>query len=96
MSRHHDYWGTLVYSFDLHQPHTELQVVGRSVVETSGAPNPGPEVDWAGVDRVSDRWSEFLLASHFAPEDSSWSTTRQPCVTASTTPATPCARRSSS
>ena len=69
MSRHHDYWGTLVYSFDLHQPHTELQVVGRSVVETSGAPNPGPEVDWAGVDRVSDRWSEFLLASHFAPED---------------------------
>jgi len=42
MSRHHDYWGTLVYSFDLHQPHTELQVVGRSVVETSGAPNPGP------------------------------------------------------
>jgi len=52
-------------------------VVGRSVVETSGAPNPGPEVDWAGVDRVSDRWSEFLLASHFAPRTSSWSTTRQ-------------------
>jgi transglutaminase-like putative cysteine protease len=32
--RYTDYWGTAVTAFDLHAPHTELEVTGSSVVET--------------------------------------------------------------
>ena len=32
--RYVDYWGTAVTSFDLHAPHTELEVTSSSVVET--------------------------------------------------------------
>ena len=31
--RYVDYWGTAVTSFDLHAPHTELEVTSSSVVE---------------------------------------------------------------
>ena len=32
--RYVDYWGTAVTTFDLHAPHTELEVTASSVVET--------------------------------------------------------------
>ena len=32
--RYIDYWGTAVTAFDLHAPHTELEVTASSVVET--------------------------------------------------------------
>ncbi|HET7742092.1 MAG TPA: transglutaminase N-terminal domain-containing protein, partial [Mycobacterium sp.] len=32
--RYVDYWGTAVTAFDLHAPHTELEVTASSVVET--------------------------------------------------------------
>ena len=32
--RYVDYWGTAVTAFDLHAPHTELEVTSSSVVET--------------------------------------------------------------
>src|SRR5215213_2956737 len=38
--RYWDWWGTLVHSFDLHEPHDELVITGTSVVETSSAPDP--------------------------------------------------------
>ncbi len=40
--RYVDYWGTVVHAFDLHQPHRDMDVVGRSVVETT-APAPPPD-----------------------------------------------------
>jgi hypothetical protein len=33
--RYRDCWGSRVHCFDLHQPHTELSVVGTSLVETA-------------------------------------------------------------
>jgi transglutaminase-like putative cysteine protease len=33
-TRYQDYWGTTVFAFDVHGPHTELEIVGRSVVDT--------------------------------------------------------------
>lgn len=39
--RYVDYWGTAVTTFDLHAPHTELEVTGLSVVETDVAEKPG-------------------------------------------------------
>lgn len=39
--RYTDYWGTAVTAFDLHAPHTELEVTSSSVVETEPAQPPG-------------------------------------------------------
>jgi transglutaminase-like putative cysteine protease len=68
--RYWDYWGTQVTAFDLHVPHTELSVTGRSVVQTaaeearpSGGPNWG---DLAG-DAVADRFVEFLRPTRSTP-----------------------------
>ena len=36
--RYWDWWGTLVHSFDLQDPHDELVITGTSVVETVVAP----------------------------------------------------------
>ena len=41
--RYVDYWGTAVTSFDLHAPHTELEVTSSSVVETDHRGNAGGE-----------------------------------------------------
>jgi transglutaminase-like putative cysteine protease len=38
--RYVDYWGTAVTAFDLHAPHTELEVTSSSVVETDGGDMP--------------------------------------------------------
>ncbi len=38
--RYVDYWGTAVTSFDLHAPHTELEVTSSSVVETDRGEMP--------------------------------------------------------
>ena len=37
--RYVDYWGTAVTAFDLHAPHTELEVTASSVVETEPVSN---------------------------------------------------------
>ncbi len=39
--RYVDYWGTAVTSFDLHAPHTELEVTSSSVVETDKGEHAG-------------------------------------------------------
>ena len=70
--RYWDYWGTLVHAFDLHTPHTELAVTGRSVVETSPPlDGPAPSVDWpelAGAG-VCDRFAELLAPTRHVPID---------------------------
>ena len=70
--RYWDWWGTLVHSFDLHDPHDELVITGTSVVETS--PPPGPPatpVTWAGLaaEDICDRFYEFLTPSRYVPLD---------------------------
>ena len=67
--RYWDYWGTLVDAFEVHEPHTELAVTGKSVVETS-SPEPPPEpIGWDLLTRpeVTDEFAELLAPTPYAP-----------------------------
>ncbi len=71
--RYVDYWGTAVTAFDLHAPHTELEVTSASVVETE-KPEPvdkEKEVSWDDLrsDAVLDRYHEVLIPTHYTPVD---------------------------
>ena len=67
--RYVDYWGTAVTAFDLHAPHTELQVTSSSVVETDKPEPPVASVNWAGLDSsaVLDRFHEVLGPTAYTP-----------------------------
>jgi transglutaminase-like putative cysteine protease len=67
--RYVDYWGTAVTSFDLHAPHTELEVTSSSVVETDKGEKPREKVSWDELasEAVIDRFDEVLSASHYTP-----------------------------
>ncbi|HEX2047073.1 MAG TPA: transglutaminase family protein [Acidimicrobiales bacterium] len=68
--RYWDWWGTLVHSFDLHEPHDELVITGTSVVETSGPVGPpASPVSWEELHggRLQDQWAEFLGPSRYVP-----------------------------
>ncbi|AEF39602.1 transglutaminase family protein [Hoyosella subflava] len=69
--RYTDYWGTQVTAFDLHAPHTELEVVGSSVVETDGSTRPEEKVTWKelATDRVTDWFNEALSNTRYVPYD---------------------------
>jgi transglutaminase-like putative cysteine protease len=70
--RYWDWWGTLVHSFDLHEPHDELVITGTSVVETSGPPAaPETPATWADLADAGtrDRHWELLTASTYVPLD---------------------------
>jgi transglutaminase-like putative cysteine protease len=43
---YHDYWGTVVSSFDVQAPHDELTVRSHAVVETSAAPASPDPLAW--------------------------------------------------
>ena len=61
--RYRDYWGSRVHAFDLHQPHTELTVVGSSLVETAQrTPSLDDTVAWDAIDApgLTDRFFEYL------------------------------------
>jgi transglutaminase-like putative cysteine protease len=69
--RYWDYWGSQVTAFDLHVPHTELVVTGRSLVRT--APEAGPPVAAPGWDAlrggdVADLFVEFLRPARYTPD----------------------------
>lgn len=68
--RYVDYWGTMVTAFDLHAPHSELEVTASSVVETEEAEQPTKKVGWDTLasDAVIDRFDEVLTATPYAPE----------------------------
>lgn len=68
--RYVDYWGTAVTTFDLHAPHTELEVTGLSVVETDVAEKPEEVVDWDEVHTtaVIDRFDEYLSPTAYVPQ----------------------------
>lgn len=67
--RYTDYWGTVVTAFDLHAPHTGLEVIGSSVVETDATVMPEEQVDFDRLaeDDVLDRFTEMLSATEFVP-----------------------------
>jgi transglutaminase-like putative cysteine protease len=67
--RYWDYWGSVVTAFDIHTPHTELTVVGTSVVETSPPPAAAPVASWAEVASPAavDEHAELLAPTEYAP-----------------------------
>lgn len=67
--RYTDYWNTVVTAFDLHTPHTELEVVGASVVETAEPVTPVRTASWPELrtERVTDRFVELLEPTRFVP-----------------------------
>ena len=68
--RYVDYWGTAVTAFDLHAPHTELEVTSSSVVETDKGELPKDKVGWDDLrsEAVIDRFDEVLSPTHYTPE----------------------------
>ncbi|MET0136322.1 MAG: transglutaminase family protein [Kibdelosporangium sp.] len=74
--RYIDYWGTVVTSFDLHAPHTQLKIVGSSVVETSPDVQPIRIGNWADLreDKLVDRYTELLEPTPYVPKSRELST----------------------
>ena len=68
--RYVDYWGTAVTAFDLHAPHTELEVTSSSVVETDRGECRRTEVSWDDLhsEAVIDRFDEVLGPTHYTPQ----------------------------
>jgi transglutaminase-like putative cysteine protease len=67
-----DYWGTRVHQFDLHQPHQQLEIVARSVVETGADERPQPPASthgWEALDEAAfrDRFAEMLAPTPRTP-----------------------------
>lgn len=60
-----DYWGTSVVAFELHQPHTRLDVTSSSTVEVSRLGLGGLGMTWEDITSpvVEDRFAEFLSIS---------------------------------
>ncbi len=59
-----DYWGSVVHTFDLQQPHSEMVITGRSVVETtmgpgdvSGGARPRPGLEAADSSPLDFTWA---------------------------------------
>lgn len=69
--RYTDYWGTAVTAFDLHAPHTELEVTGSSVVETAPFAGPADRIGWDDLHsgQLADRFDEMLEATGYVPRD---------------------------
>ena len=68
--RYVDYWGTAVTAFDLHAPHTELEVTSSSVVETDRGDMPEHKATWDDLraEAVIDRFDEVLTGTQYTPQ----------------------------
>ena len=66
-----DYWGSVVQAFDLHQPHDELTIRSRSVVETTPQVSAPATISWEELQdpRVDDVFAELLAATPRVPID---------------------------
>ncbi|HWE54332.1 MAG TPA: transglutaminase family protein [Acidimicrobiales bacterium] len=72
-----DYWGTVVHSFDLQQPHDEMVLTGSSVVETAtgvgldGRLRPEVQLGWTelATPEVADEYAEYLAPTVMVPID---------------------------
>lgn len=65
-----DYWGAAVETFNVHVPHTKLEVLSISTVETSPRIEPGPGISWSAMrdPAARDRWCEFLVPSEYVDD----------------------------
>ena len=62
---YHDYWDTVVSSFDVQAPHNELTVRSHAMVETSPAPAPPDPLAWDELRAGADAGlvAEYLAAT---------------------------------
>lgn len=62
---YHDYWGSQVTAFEVHEPHTELQVTATSTVEVDRPHTDPPGGGWDMLrdPRVADEMVELLGTS---------------------------------
>jgi transglutaminase-like putative cysteine protease len=66
-----DYWGTTVHAFDVQRPHTELDVVGSSIVE-SHVHARSVATSWSEIDDATrDSFYEFLAPTRATTADMS-------------------------
>ncbi len=65
-----DYWGTVVEAFDVHEPHTKLEVISRNIVDTPAAKPRvlGMSWDLLGSTEVRETWCEFLRPSQYVDD----------------------------
>jgi transglutaminase-like putative cysteine protease len=87
--RYLDYWSSVVHAFDIDLPHTDMSVVGRSVVETA-APRLGPRQEsWEAIEtpEIADDWAELLAATPIVSADDDLAAVAAE-IKSSTTPAT--------
>jgi transglutaminase-like putative cysteine protease len=65
LSTHTDYFGTRVTSFDIQEPHSQLEVEARSTVESRAATLEDP-IAWSELRSASlvDLFSEYLFATN--------------------------------
>ncbi|MBV9659603.1 MAG: transglutaminase family protein [Acidimicrobiales bacterium] len=66
-----DYWGTVVHAFDLQQPHEEMAITARSVVETTRGPIVSGDDDWLDLleGPAADTFAEYLAPTSQVPSD---------------------------
>jgi transglutaminase-like putative cysteine protease len=69
--RYLDYWGSVVHAFDLQQPHRGMEVIGRSVVDTTMPVAPDSHLDWDELrsDDLLDDFAELLAPTTQVPVD---------------------------
>lgn len=67
-----DYWGTFVEAFDVHEPHTTLEVVSHSVVDTPPAQVRPDGLSWELIagPAIRDTWCEYLRTSDYVDDAS--------------------------
>jgi transglutaminase-like putative cysteine protease len=69
--RYWDYWGCLVHAFDVHVPHHQLVVTGKSLVETTVATDAAdPGLTWEDIASFGhqDRFQELLAGTAYVPQ----------------------------
>lgn len=68
-----DYWGSVVHSFDLHEPHAELHVRAVSIVVTGHVDGvaPGPQLSWTELrsEQSRQQFAEFLTGTGYTPQE---------------------------
>lgn len=69
--RYWDYWGTQVTAFDLHVPHTELEVTATSVVDTEDAVAAPTSTAWDVLrsEQAKDEFVELLVSTEQTEPD---------------------------
>jgi transglutaminase-like putative cysteine protease len=80
--RYWDYWGTQVTAFDLHVPHTELEVRATSLVDTGAGVEPRDVPTWSlyAGEPVRDRFVEMLTPTGRTTADEEMTTLAQQAV----------------